>query len=199
MGWEPPPIMFDFSAFPTIATERLLLREITMEDAEAIFRIRGDGEVTRWNTGAPYLTVNEAKALIRRMAVCYEKGTELRWGVTLAGGDGAVVGMVGYNSYIRPDRRGSVGYDLARAYWGRGLMAEALSAALRFGFTTMELNRIEADVSLDNERSVRLLERLGFAREGLQREQYFDPEDGRYHDLLLFGLLKREWEACGAP
>ena len=70
-------------------------------------------------------------------------------------------------------------------------MREALSALLRFGFEQMHLNRIEASVGSDNIASIALLHSLGFQHEGIQREQYF--EEGAFHDLALFGLLRGEW------
>jgi [ribosomal protein S5]-alanine N-acetyltransferase len=185
---------FDFSIFPTLTTPRLVLREIVPGDAPGIFAIRGDYEVTRYNIGAAYLDLTQAGELIAGMTRQYHEHKELRWGITLkpeVGGDGTVIGMCGFNYWHRTDRRGSIGFDLARAYWRRGIMREALEAILDFGFTHMSLNRIEADASTENTVSIALLERLGFRREGTQREQYF--EEGAFHDLALFALLRREW------
>mgnify|MGYP000901729488 FL=1 len=190
--------LFDFKEFPVLETERLVLREIVLADADALMRIRGDYAVTRLNIGAAYISVEQARSLVRRMAQLYQVRKELRWGITLKeqGGatgstDAPVVGMVGFNYWDRRDRRGSVGFDLARAYWGRGIMREALrEAVLPFGFARMGLNRIEAETSTENAASIRLLEALGFAREGCKREQYFDED--AFHDLLLFSLLRRD-------
>jgi len=189
---------FPFTAFPTLSTGRLYLREMVAADADAIFRIRGDYEVTRLNIGPAYASVDEARALVERMARLYAQGKELRWGIAhREEGDGApVVGMIGFNEWNRQDRRASVGFDLARARWGQGIMREALGAVLRFGFEELGVNRVEADTSAENARSIRLLESLGFVREGCRREQYFD--EGAFHDLYLYGLLRREWEGASA-
>jgi ribosomal-protein-alanine N-acetyltransferase len=189
--------VFTFDAFPTLETERLLLRQIVPEDADGIFVIRGDYEVTRLNIGAAYENIERARDLIHNMQRRYNEHTEVRWGVTLKSEspDAPVIGMCGFNYWHMVDRRASVGFDLARAYWQRGIMGEATRAVLRFGFTQMNLNRIEADASAENIASLRLLESLGFRREGIQREQYFD--EGAFHDLILLGLLHREWEAMG--
>ena len=189
-----PPPQFDFETFPILETPRLLLREIVRADASAILRIRGDAEVTRYNTGAPYESLEDAIALIDDMALLYRQKRELRWGITLKGVEGlthGVIGMCGYNYWVAADHRASIGYDLARAFWRDGIMAEALRAVLGFGFAQMSLNRIEADVAVENTASIKLLRKLGFRKEGLQREQFF--EDGLYHDLMLFGLLRREY------
>jgi ribosomal-protein-alanine N-acetyltransferase len=189
-----PPPQFDFETFPILETPRLLLREIVRADASAILRIRGDAEVTRYNTGDPYESLEDAIALIDDMALLYRQKRELRWGITLKGVEGlthGVIGMCGYNYWVAADHRASIGYDLARAFWRDGIMTEALRAVLGFGFAQMSLNRIEADVAVENTASIKLLRKLGFRKEGLQREQFF--EDGLYHDLMLFGLLRREY------
>ena len=179
--------LFDFQEFPMLETERLILREIVASDDKAIFAIRGDYEVTKYNIGRAYTSVERVQQLITAMAEAYEAKKELRWGISLKG-SGEVIGMCGYNYWNRTDYRGSIGFDLARAHWRKGIMREALVAIVTFGFEKMSLNRVEADASVYNEASIRLLKKLGFQQEGHQREQYF--EDGAYHDLLLFAVTE---------
>ena len=186
--------MFDYTEFPVLETERLRLREIVPMDTADIFAIRGDYEVTRYNIGAAYQDATEARELIQSMTRLYLEGKEIRWGITLNsrhGGNDTVIGMCGFNYWNRVDRRASIGFDIAREYWRRGIMREALTEILRFGFIEMDLNRVEADVSAENEASIRLLTGLGFIQEGRQRQQYYD--EGAFHDLLLYGLLRKEW------
>ncbi len=183
--------MFDFTKFPELETERLILREIVPKDVSDLFRIRGDYEVTKYNTGKAYENVEQAAKLIEAITDGYIYKRELRWGIALKTHD-QLIGMCGYNYWDRTDQRGSIGYDLARAYWGKGIMSEALRAIIRFGFTEMALHRIEADASIYNEASINVLQKLAFTQEGIQREQYF--EDGTFHDLVLFALLKKDFE-----
>jgi ribosomal-protein-alanine N-acetyltransferase len=187
--------LFNFGPFPILETQRLRLREIVSRDARAIFAIRSDYEVTRLNTGAPYTDMFQAYDLIEGMSRCYREKTELRWGITLKPDD-TVIGMIGYNYWNRQDCRASVGFDLLRTYWRKGIMTEALRAVIVFGFEQMRLNRIEADCSAENAGSAGLLQKVGFKHEGTQREQY--RENGIYYDLLLFGLLRHEWAADAA-
>lgn len=183
--------MFDFSQFPILETSRLCLREIISSDDEAIFAIRGDYEVTKYNTGKAYADIEQAQALIESMTMLFEEEQELRWGITLKS-DETVIGMCGFNYWNRIDKRASIGFDLNRKFWRRGIMREALHAMLDFGFEQMELNRIEADASSINIASVKLLQSLNFQQEGVQRQQYFENE--QYYDLSLFSLLQREWQ-----
>ena len=182
--------MFNFSQFPVLETARLRLREIVADDDEAIFAIRGDYEVTKYNIGDAYTDIEQAQNLIDAMTRLYHEERELRWGITLKG-EQTVIGMCGFNYWHRLDKRASIGFDLNRQHWKQGIMREALYAILDFGFNQMKLNRIEADASAANMASIKLLNSLNFQQEGIQREQYFDK--GQFYDLLLFGLLRREW------
>jgi RimJ/RimL family protein N-acetyltransferase len=187
--------MFDFSQFPILETSRLRLREIVAEDCEAIFAIRSDYEVTKYNIGEAYTDIKEAIALIEQMTFSYDEQEQIRWGITLKSdkSDASVLGMCGFNYWHRVDKRASIGFDLNRNFWKRGIMREALYAMLDFGFEQMQLNRIEADASHENEASIKLLQTLNFEQEGIQREQYF--ENKQFYDLALFSLLRREWQA----
>lgn len=185
--------MFDFAVFPMLKTQRLRLRQIIMSDVAGVFAIRSDYAVTRYNSGAAYTKRQQARKLIDQMQQSYAAQRSIRWGITMPPAN-TVIGMIGYNYWDRDDHRGSVGFDLARAYWRRGIMSEALQAVICFGFNEMGLNRIEGDASVYNVASIALMEKLGLVREGLQREQYY--EDGAYHDLVLLALIKREWDAA---
>lgn len=182
--------VFDFGAFPLLETPRLLLRELTTNDTQAVFHIRSDFQVTRYNTGLAYERLQQAQDLIEAIKTGYQDGIELRWGITLKP-DPTVIGMCGFNYWVRHDHRASIGYDLARAYWGQGIMSEAVRAMVDFGFKRMDLNRIEADADERNPASARVLAKIGFRQEGVQKEQFY--ENGEFHNLLLFSLLRREY------
>jgi ribosomal-protein-alanine N-acetyltransferase len=183
--------LFQFEQFPYLQTHRLRLRNLRLADADAVFRIRGDFEVTKFNTGPAYTHPDQAGQLIVAIQQAYQEQTEIRWGITLTNGPDTVIGICGYNYWNRRDYRASIGYDLARAYWGRGIMTEAVAAIIAFGFMHMGLNRIEADAHARNRASIRVLEKLGFQHEGVQREQFF--ENGVFQDLVLFALLRSEY------
>lgn len=182
---------YDFLIFPTLETERLVLRQVHMADADDVFALRGDYAVTKLNFGSNYRSADEARRLIVRMQDGFDTASHMRFGITLRGED-RVIGLIGFNSFAFGDRRSSVGFDLRQSHWGQGIMPEALNAVLGFGFERIGLNRIEADCSIMNVASQRVLQKCGFSYEGRQREQYF--YDGIYYDLLLWGLLRREWQ-----
>lgn len=191
---------FNYSHHATLRSPRTVLRPVLLTDAEDVFQFRGDYEVTKYNSGAPFSSVDQARKLIASMVEDYDTKKCVRWGITIplcstSGGSDTVLpvkGMVGFNYWDQTDHRASVGLELHRDEWGKGFMTEALTEVINFGFSAMNLNRIEASVSVYNDKSLNLLKRLFFVVEGIQREQYF--EDGKYHDLIILALLKRHWK-----
>lgn len=182
--------MFNFKKFPTIQTQRLILRQLILADTDGIFAIRSNYEVTKYNSGAAYQTKSQAEDLITGIQAEYDEHKAVRWGITLKPDD-TVIGMTGFNYWHQVDNRASIGFDLAQVHWRKGIMREAVTAMINFGFTEMKLHRIEADASIYNTASIGLLTSLGFQQEGLQREQYY--EDDAYHDLAIFALLEGDW------
>lgn len=101
-------------------------------------------------------------------------------------------GGIARRNWNRYHHRAEIGYDLARSHWGQGIASEAAHAMLHFCFTQLQLHRIEAHTIIDNFASVRLLEKLGFQREGVRREFSWE-DDGVYHGSSMFGLLQHEY------
>lgn len=188
MNSEKP--IFEFKAFPQLTTEQLLLRRTMLTDAPDVLQFRGDPYVQRFN-GPVYEAVAEAEGLIHELHDEYFKQSGICWGVTLKN-EGKVIGLFGIHHWSRRHRRAEIGYDMNRDYWGQGLATEALQAMLRFSFVQMNLNRIYAGTIADNHESVRLLERLGFVREGTKRAFSWE-DDGTFHDGAMYSLLQHEW------
>ncbi len=180
------------STFPVLETERLILRDVRLSDAADVLVFRGDPVVQRFDD-EPIHTEAEAEAFIVGLHAEYQAGEGIVWAVALADRE-LVVGLFGLHDWDRYHRRAEAGYGLARAYWGQGLASEALRAILLFGFDQLDLNRIYARTIADNHESVRLLERLGFRREGTQRAHSWE-EDGTFHDSAIYGILSSELAA----
>jgi ribosomal-protein-alanine N-acetyltransferase len=177
------------SEFPTLETERLLLRPLTNVDLEFVFQHFSDPDVNRYLLDEEPITMREQAQDIIDFYALPEGKPYKRW-VIVNKTDLRAMGTCGYHQWQKVHHRAEIGYDLEKASWKQGIMTEALQAMLQYGFEHMALNRIEALVYLENDASVRLLERLGFQKEGLLR-QYFRRND-TYYDHLLLSLLKTE-------
>lgn len=185
-----------FREFPQIQTHRLVLRQINTVDRAAIFRIYSDPEVIRYNAIEQLDHISDAENLIENFQEQYRLRSAIWWGVTLKE-KGTVIGTCGFYNWSRQGlyaHSANIGYGMARVYWRHGYTTEALQALIAFGFETMHLNRIQADVMTDNLPSNRLLEKLGFCTEGVMRERGFWK--GAFHDLQHFALLRREWQSA---
>jgi [ribosomal protein S5]-alanine N-acetyltransferase len=176
--------------FPELSSPRLLLRQPTRADADAVFRIFTDPEVLRYYNVDFMTNRDEAVAIIESRRRRFELGYGMRWGIYLREG-GQYIGSCGYEVLHKPWRFAEIGYELGQPYWKQGYMSEALSAIIKYGFARMDLHRVEAQVEPENEASKKVLLKLGFKEEGVARERGYWR--GQHHDLVQFGLLARDF------
>ena len=158
---------------------------MTREDVFAIF---SDAEVTRHYDLETIVEMEEAYELIDYMAESYATERQVRWGIEHRA-DAKIVGSCGF-VWLRP-HSAEIGYDLAKAYWGQGIMHEALTALLDYAFGDLGLKRVEALVMPQNARSKKLLGRLGFTHEGTLRE--YDHFKGASHDMEMHAILAHDY------
>ena len=177
---------------PRIETERTLLRLGRDDDAAALldYFLRNREYHKPWEPIAPdgFYTLEAQRSLIARRRAEFAEGRSACFLVfERAQPDGAVIARINFSEIVRgPFQACYLGYAVDRAYEGKGYMAEALRAATRWIFEELGLHRIMANYQPRNERSGRLLERLGFVREGLARRYLFI--DGAWRDHVLTSL-----------
>jgi TetR/AcrR family transcriptional regulator len=176
---------------PTVlATRRLRLRWLEPGDAAAMFAIFSDPQVMRYWSAGPWTDMAQADELIAKSLAGYQDGSGLRFGIEL---EGQLIGNVCLFAFSAQNRRCEIGYVLGSAHWGRGYATEALRAVLDYAFRELDLNRLEADIDPHNGASARVLERLGFCKEGHMPDRWI--VNGETADTDFYGLLKRQWEA----
>jgi RimJ/RimL family protein N-acetyltransferase len=173
-----------------LATPRLKLRWMDERDAEAHYAVFSDPEVTRYWSSGPWTTLDQARAHIAVAQAAYADGSGMRLGIELRE-TGELVGSASLHHFVDASRRCELGYALARAHWGRGYVSEALRALLDHGFTALDLNRVEADIDPRNEASARVLDKLGFRKEGFMPERWIVR--GEPADTVFYGLLRRDF------
>lgn len=181
-----------FSQFPILTTDRLCLRQIQPDDAEAMFAILSDEAVMQFYGHEPHRSLYDTHQLIEQTQLSYTLHKSIRWGITLKGHK-QLIGSCSFHHLNASTRRAETGYELHRSFWQQGLMYEAMAALLNYGFTAMELHRVEAIIDIANEASKGLLLKLGFTYEGNLRQRYFFHD--HFVDEHYFGLLKQEWRA----
>lgn len=177
-------------AHPTLATKRLRLRQFEPRDVEGLHACFGDEEAMRfWNFPACKTEAESARWLR-----ILEKNTSpyayLAWAVVDKRSD-RCIGMVNYHHREAQNRRLEIGYILAPAQQGRGLMTEAMQALLAYCFEELSVRRVQALIHPDNAASIALATRLGFRCEGGPLRDYWRVGDG-YMSVMLYALLAGE-------
>jgi len=178
--------------FPQLETERLILQEMTLDDVEFYFHHFNNDKIIEGCCFPGPRTLEAAKEELERYCISpFKEDKGIRWGIVRKG-DNELIGTCGYYDWNKTTRRAEIGYDLDPAYWGQGIMTEALQTMLRYGFEKMRLNRIQAIIDSNNTQSMKLVYRLGFKKEGVLRQRsYFN---GKFRDDACFSLLREDWE-----
>jgi ribosomal-protein-alanine N-acetyltransferase len=175
----------DLHTFPTLETDRLLLRQLAATDARDAFLFLSDEENIRYYDPAPMTQLEQAGMSIERHRRRFAQQEALRWGITLKG-ENRVIGNGGY-AWDAENHLAVLSYILAKPYWDQGIMTEALTAMIQFGFDHIGLHRLEAQVASPNLASARLLEKLGFQEEGRLRDRQY--VNNQFVDERLFALI----------
>lgn len=153
--------------FPALHTERIHLRILNLQDAGEVFEHFSDEEVTRYMDIEPCKNIEEAEEIIQY----HIDDLGCRWGI-FDKEQNILMGTCGYH-YLRRDGNefiAEIGYDLSKAYWGKGYMYEVMKEVIAFGFSEMGLTKIDATVEPENVRSITLMERLRFDRDAELRD-----------------------------
>jgi len=175
---------------PTLNAARLRLRPFTEADADALFALHSSARVLRYWDSPPWTDRARADRFIAACRQLAEEGTGARLAIDLAS-DGRFIGWCALARWNPDFRSAALGYCLGDAAWGHGYATEAAGAVLQWAFDTLDLNRVQAETDTRNVASARVLEKLGFVREGTLREDCV--VNGDVSDSWVYGLLRREW------
>ncbi|WP_327205256.1 GNAT family N-acetyltransferase [Paenibacillus sp. Root52] len=169
--------MITIVTFPMIETDRLVLRELTMLDVQAVFQHFSDATVTQFMDIEPCVSLTEAEEIIQ----FHIADSGCRYGLFLKLNH-EFVGTCGFHCWDQGQpSKAEIGFDLSASYWGQGLMHEALTEVVKIGFDHMKVDYIEATVEQENARSIRLLQKM-----------HFYKHDELVDKLLYYTLTKRE-------
>jgi [ribosomal protein S5]-alanine N-acetyltransferase len=186
---------FEWGAhLPTLRAPRLTLRAVTEADVADVLSVFSDPLVLRYWDGPLMTTQQDAMRYIERIQYGFRRRELLQWGIADTA-TGPIVGTCTLIHLSLAHGRAEIGFALKQARWGQGLGSEAVVAVIEFAFEQLCLHRIEADVDPRNERSLRLLDGLGFRREGHLRERYY--MNGERQDAIMMAMLRREWKSPG--
>jgi len=160
--------MVSFKPFPVLETTRLILREPNLSDTQAIFKNYSDADIAKWFFNEPYSDPEQAEALILTFRKKHNDASGLTWALVLKT-ENDLIGSISLDN-LKIGESADLEFDLAKKYWGKGLMSEALKAVFEYSFNRLHLQQIRALTYQNNERTVTLLTRLGFNRRGAKGE-----------------------------
>lgn len=182
--------IFDFSNFPVLTTQRLMLRRLTHDDSGAIIELFSDPKVMRFLNNPFTDTHEKAIGIIDWLNDAFERQEAVQWAF-ISLDDNRFIGTGGNHAWDRNDRRMDIGYNILSKYWGNGYATEATHAIIKWSFENMNLHRIQADCTDGNIASERVMLKCGFKFEGTSRQSCW--EHGRFVDIKRFGLLRHEY------
>jgi len=172
--------------------EELELRPVDERHAEELTALvrRDLGHLRPWMPWATErYSVEDAREFIRRQMRQYAEDMGF---ATLIFFRGRVAGSIGYNNIDWSNRKTDIGYWLGADFQGRGLMTRSCRALVEHAFRELRLNRVEIYCAVENVRSRRIPERLGFTQEGTHRQAEWVHD--HFKDLVSYSMLAREWE-----
>ncbi|MCY9545574.1 GNAT family N-acetyltransferase [Lysinibacillus xylanilyticus] len=172
-----------------INTKRLYLRKMKMADAHSLFNIWSDPEVTKFMNITNFTHEEQVKEMIELFDELTEERKAIRFTI-IEKESNEIIGSCGFNSFDVDNGTAEIGYDLAKAYWGKGYAPESISALIDFAFTTLNINRIEAKIEPGNINSIKVVEKLNFTFEGTFKE-YEESKESSY-DINVYSLFNSQ-------
>jgi ribosomal-protein-alanine N-acetyltransferase len=163
---------FSFLDFPELKTERLLLRQLNIDDANAIFKLRSNKEINKLITRKTPKSTEDAEEFI---SVCYQefdKQNRIFWPMQLKETN-EVIGTIAFHNISLDENYAEIGYELNPKFHKKGFMNEAIQAVVAFGIKTMKLKVIEAFTHQNNIASSALLEKHNFVFQPERRDEGF--------------------------
>lgn len=178
--------------FPELQTARLRLRALRLSDIKDLLAYATDHETALMGMWDPLRDHQDAHDDITRSQKAASEGKIFPWAIEHRR-EGRMIGRIDLYDLKNGSARGEFGYALNRDYWGHGFATEAARRVMKFAFDSLRLNRVSAECLAINTGSIRVLEKCGFKQEGRRREYLMI--NGQYIDLLMYSVLRREWES----
>jgi len=178
-----------FKNFPEFESRRLRFRKIILDDAKEIFLIRSNDDVMRYMDVPRHYSVSDSEKLLQSIEESLKNENGINWAI-IEKDSNAFIGYIGFIRIFSEHCRAEIGYALKPEYWGKGYMYETINRLVKFGFEEIKLHSIEANVNPMNERSKKVLERVGFKKEAYFRENYLF--DNKFLDSTIYSLLEKD-------
>lgn len=177
----------NFVLFPEIKTERLFLRKLNEQDVHQILLLRSNNDVMKYIDREKAKDLKDAADFLKMIDDSLDTGNGILWGIELNEKPCLIIGYICYWRLVKEHYRAEVGYMLLPEFWNKGIMKEALSEVILFGFDKMKLHSIEGRINPGNKTSASLLISTGFIKEAYFKEDYYF--NGEFGDTEVYSRL----------
>lgn len=184
----------NFHPFPEVTTERLLLRQLNPGDDNEIFAIRSDDRVNKFLDRPKCTSIEEARAFIDKINNGIKNNESVYWGITFKN-DNKIIGTICFWNITKNEYKAEVGFELHPDFQGKGIMQEALSNIIHYGFSDLRLKLIEGWANARNLSSIKILEKNNFKRD-IDAENKNKDKEGLI-DMVIYSLDKKRFEKAG--
>lgn len=181
-----------YGDLPTLETDRLLLRKVTVDDTNDMYHYGSDEEVSKYVTWDTHKTISATKEFVLYVLNRYQNKQIAPWGIELKE-NGKFIGTIDFVWWKPEHNKAEIVYVLSKDYWGQGIATEATKEVIKFGFTNMDLIRIEARSFTENIGSMRVMEKSGMSFEGVMRKAMVVK--GNHQDLRLYSILEEDFQS----
>ena len=172
----------NFTPFPVLTTERLTLRQLSMDDQQNIFALRSDTEINKYLERAPSKTIEDAINFIKNIDSNIKNNNSIYWVISLTKTN-TFIGTICLFDLSNEKNSCEIGYELMTKFQGQGIMQEAIEAVINYAFQTLQFQKIVAFTHKKNQRSTKLLTKFNF----LQSKE----ADTENPDFNIFTLIHK--------
>lgn len=187
--------MNDDHRLPVISvleTQRLKLRPINLNDAQALFNYAKNTKITKYVPWTPHKSINDSINYINTLLKEYQELNSLMWAVQLKADEtNTIIGTCGFIRYFAHVKCLEVGYAFDHKMWGKGYAKEALSAVIKYGFENTDSIRIEGSCVKENIASAKTMESIGMQFEGISRSNFI--KNGKVSDCKIFSIVRSDY------
>lgn len=178
-----------FTEEPVFETERMILRRLDMDDLEEYFCFASDPLVSERTLWDRHESTEDTRVFLEKVQRSFVEKIAYRWAVIYKP-ERRLIGRIGFIHLDEIHSCAEIGYAISSRYWGKGITTEALKEVVKYGYSHMNINRIEGKCNIDNLSSARIMKKVGMKEEGILREKF--QIKGEFVDQIQFGMIRKD-------
>jgi ribosomal-protein-alanine N-acetyltransferase len=177
-----------FKSFPVLKTNRLILRKLKPKDVDGVYKFYSDHTTLEYIPKEPFTKIDQAKDKLTELEKLYKEEKAIWWAFTLKSSDN-FIGFGGIFNINKENNNAEIGYGLLPQFWGKGFMSELVKEIVNIGFNELKLHKLSGFITPGNTGSVKVLEKLGFEKEALLKDDVFVRN--KYFNTAIYARINK--------